>query len=130
MKTLKILIAVSLFMIASTNLAKADERSSILKRSVELAPSVWESSEIQTPMSLRFIKAKFAFVPVAAFVWGQPSEVPVEITMIPVAPLTFAYHTDEIPTGLEYIKVKNALVPVAPFVLGDAHAEAPELPRK
>ncbi len=126
MKTLNTLIAASLLVIGSAGFARADIHRSEKNLNVPAAPSVWEASEIEAPEALKFLKAKSAFVPVAEFVWGNPSEVPASVTMVPVAPFTTGDSDESAPEGLAFIKAKSAFVPVAPFVFGepiDAPAE-------
>ncbi len=120
MKTLNTLLALSLLVISTASFAATDDKRSEKNANVPVAPSVWESSEIETPELLKFLKAKNAYVPVAEFVWGNASETPANISMVPVAPFTFGDSTENAPEELAFIKAKSALVPVAPFTWGDA----------
>jgi hypothetical protein len=97
------------------------------KSNVPAAPSVWEGAEIEAPESLKFLKAKNAFVPVAVFSWGDSSEAPENILMVPVAPLVYGDSTEEAPEELGFIKIQSAVFPVAPFVWGDASVEPGEI---
>lgn len=123
MKTLNTLLTLSLLVIGSASFAKADDETADRKSNVPAAPSVWESSAIETPEFLIYLKAKNAHVPVAEFVWGNPAEEPSTITMVPQAPFTLGDPADEAPQELEYIKAKFSLVPLAPFVWGDVSEE-------
>jgi len=123
MKTLNTLLTLSLLVIGTATFANTDDKVTEKNSNVPMAPSVWESSKIETPELLKFVKAKNAFVPVAGFVWGNPSETPANFLMVPVAPFTVGDSTEDAPEELAYIKAKSALVPVAPFVWGDSYEE-------
>ncbi len=130
MKTLNTLIAASLLLIGSAGFAKANTERPEKNLNVPAAPSVWEAAEIEVPESLKFIKAKSAFVPVAEFVWGDPSEVPASVLMVPLAPFVAGDSDDSAPDHLAFVNPKLALVPVAPFVFGEAGDAPVELSGK
>ncbi len=119
MKTLNTLLTLSLLVIGTASFATADDKRTDKNSNVPMAPSVWESSEIETPELLKFVKAKNAFVPVAGFVWGNPSDAPANVLMVPVAPFTLGDPTEDAPEELAFIKAESTIVPVAPFVWGD-----------
>lgn len=123
MKTLNTLLTLSLVILGASSFANTDR----IKSNVPAAPSVWESPLIEAPASLKYIKAKNAFVPVAAFELGDPSEVPTTLLTVPVAPIDYGNSNEEVPVHLGNIKAKFAFVPVAPFVWGDPSTETVEL---
>lgn len=124
MKTLNTLISLSLIVISTASFASTDVNRSEENTKIPVAPSVWESPEIEAPESLKFLKAKNAYVPVSSFVWGDPSEAPAILTIVPVAPFVLGGSMENTPEELSFIKAKYAHVPVAPFIWGDP-SEAP-----
>ena len=75
----------------------------------------WNDTAIETPVNLKYVKARYAMVPLAEFVWGSPAEaVPSELlkTIVPLASKVWNDQSIEIPEGLDTIKAKYALVPV------------------
>ena len=125
MKTLNTLLTLSLLVVSTASYAISDGNE---KRSkVPTAPTVWENSEIEVPEVLKFIKAKNAFVPVADFVWGNPSEAPEKLSIIPLAPFVYGHSNEDVPEELGFVKAKFATVPVAPFVWGEASDEPVEI---
>ncbi len=75
----------------------------------------WNDTAIETPDHLKNIKAKYAMVPLADFVWGSADEAaPSELlkTTVPVASKVWDDQSIEIPVGLDSIKARYALVPV------------------
>jgi len=124
MRTLNTLLTLSLLVISTASFATSDGNKSEKNTNVPVAPSVWENSEIEAPESLKFLKAKNAHVPVAGFVWGDPSDVPAHLSMVPVAPFVSGDPMENAPVELAFIKAKSALVPVAPFAWGNP-SEAP-----
>jgi len=92
-----------------------DYRNNFIGSLVPVSPRIWETTDIEVPENLKFIKAKTALVPVAEFVLGNPDEVaPIELLManVPVPAKIWDEETSEIPEGLQNIKAKYALVPV------------------
>lgn len=116
MKTLNTLLTLSLLVICKASFAMTDGNCSEKNTNVPVAPSVWEGSDIEAPESLKFLKAKNAYVPVANFVWGDPSESPTPTSLVAVAPSVYSDSLEKAPEELGFIKAKYALVPVAPFV--------------
>jgi hypothetical protein len=104
MKILTTLLTLSLLVISATSFAVSDDNKSSKKSNIPVAPSVWEGAEIEVPELLKFIKAKNAFVPVAGFVWGDPSEAPGNILMVPVAPFVYGESTEKAPEELKNVK--------------------------
>ena len=127
MKTLTTLLTFSLLALSTASFAVSDDSRLERKSNVPAAPSVWEGSEIEAPESLKFLKAKNAFVPVAVFSWGDSSDAPENILVVPVAPLVYGDSTEEAPEELGFIKIQSAVFPVAPFVWGDASVESGEI---
>lgn len=127
MKTLTTLLTFSLLALSTASFAVSDDSSLEKKSNIPAAPSVWECDEIATPESLKFLKAKNAFVPVAVFFWGDSSEAPENVLMVPVAPFVYGEPTEKAPEELGLIKIRSAVVPVAPFVWGDVSTEPGEL---
>jgi hypothetical protein len=119
MKTLNTLLTLSLLAISTACFATLDGSKPEKNMNVPVAPSVWESSQIEAPESLQFLKAKNAHVPLAGCVWGDPSDAPAHLSMVPVAPFVFGDSMENAPEELTFLKAKCALVPVAPFVWGD-----------
>lgn len=119
MKTLNTLLTLSLLLVGHATFAGSDGKKSDTKSNVPVAPSVWNGPVIEAPSSLKFIKAKNAFVPVASFELGNPSDVPTALLTVPAAPIIFGDSDEDIPENLAYIKAKFAFVPVAPFIWGD-----------
>lgn len=76
MKTLNTLLTLSILVISSASFANTDDKRAEKNSNVPTAPSVWESSQIETPELLKFIKAKNVFVPITDFEWGNPSDLP------------------------------------------------------
>ena len=92
-----------------------DYRNNFIGSLVPVSPRIWETTDIEVPENLKFIKAKTALVPVAEFIMGNPDEVaPIELLManVPVPAKVWDEETTEIPDGLQNIKAKYALVPV------------------
>lgn len=89
-----------------------DDKKTVKSSFVPLSPRNWDDMDLVVPENLKFIKAEFAQVPLAAFVWGNPDDkVPAElyidqaITMIPIAPIVW----DTIaPEGAQNIKSSKA----------------------
>ncbi|MDP3467208.1 MAG: hypothetical protein Q8S11_02665 [Daejeonella sp.] len=87
---------------------------------VPVSPRNWSAIEHEVPENLKFVKAKSALVPVAAFVWGNPdAEAPAELAKgyrmhyVPVlAKVWDEPALVEVPENLGLIKAKFALVPV------------------
>lgn len=127
MKTLTTLLTFSLLALSTASFAVSDDSRLEKKSSIPAAPSVWEGDEIVAPESLKFLKAKNAFVPIALFSWGDSSEAPENVLMVPVAPFVYGDSTEKAPEELRLIKIQSAVVPVAPFVWGDASTEPGEL---
>ena len=127
MKTLTTLLTFSLLALSTASFAVSDDSRLERKSNVPAAPSVWEGAEIEAPESLKLLKAKNAFVPLAVFSWGDSSEAPENILMVPVAPLVYGDSTEEAPEELGFIKIQSAVFPVAPFVWGDASLEPGEI---
>lgn len=71
------------------------------KRMVANTPLVWGSAQEAAPVELRFVKAKYAKIPLDPFIWGSPED------------------------KLEMSSFINLNVPVAPFVLGNPDKEVP-----
>ena len=127
MKTITTLLTFSLLALSTASFAVIDDSRLEKKSNVPAAPSVWEGAEIEAPESLKLLKAKNAFVPVAVFSWGDSSEAPENILMVPVAPFVCGDSTEEAPEELGFIKIQSAVFPVAPFVWGDASVEPGEI---
>lgn len=75
----------------------------------------WNDAATEIPENLKYVKAKFARVSVAEFVWGSPDEtVPADLmkAVVPVAAKVWDDSTVEVPEELSNIKAKYALVPV------------------
>ena len=127
MKTLTTLLTFSLLTLSTASFAVSDDSRLDRKSNISAAPSVWEGAEIQAPESLKFLKAKNAFVPVAVFSWGDSSEAPENILMVPVAPFVYGDSTEEAPEDLGFIKIQSAVFLIAPFVWGDESVEPGEI---
>ena len=127
MKTITTLLTFSLLALSTASFAGLDDSRLERKSNVPAAPSVWEGAEIEAPESLKLLKAKNAFVPLAVFSWGDSSEAPENILMVPVAPFVCGDSTEEAPEELGFIKIQSAVFPVAPFVWGDASVEPGEI---
>lgn len=119
MKTINTFLTLSILVLSTTSFAVADGIRSETKSNVPIAPSVWGNAEIEVPESLKFIKAKNARVPLADFVWGDPSEEPANLLMVPLAPFVYGDSYEDVPQELNFVKGKFATVPVAPFVWGN-----------
>ena len=92
-----------------------DYRNNFIGSLVPTSPRNWETTDIEVPENLKFIKAKTAQVPVAEFILGNPDEAaPIELLMskVPVLAKIWEEESIEIPEGLQNIKAKYALVPV------------------
>lgn len=75
----------------------------------------WNDSVIEVPENLKYVKAKYALVPVPEIVWGNAGEaVPSELlkSAVPVASKVWDDQSIELPEGLDNIKARFALVPV------------------
>lgn len=128
MKTLTTLLTLSLLALSTASYALSDGNE---KRSkVPVAPNVWENSQIEVPESLKFLKAKNAYVPFADFTWGDPSGAPEQLLMVSLAPFVFGDSQEEAPEELGFIRAKYATVPVAPFVWGEASDEQVDITLK
>lgn len=82
---------------------------------VSVSARNWNDTAIETPVNLKYVKARYAMVPLAEFVWGSAGEAaPSELmkTIMPVVSKVWDDQSIEIPEGLEAIKAKYALVPV------------------
>jgi len=106
MKTIKTLTyAVLMLLSFSAFAAGSDSKLSPEhpKYVVANAPLVWGDSLELPPIELEFVKAKYAKVPLAPFVWGSPED-----------------YTD--------ISASQSLsVPVAPFIFGNPDEQVPEI---
>lgn len=120
MKTLNTILTLTILTLSTATFAISGDNRPEKNSNIPAAPSVWEEAEIEAPESLKFLKAKNAFVPLAVFAWGNPSEAPENILMVPVAPYVYSDSREDAPEELEFIKIKSAVVPVAPFVWADA----------
>ncbi len=118
MKTLNNLLTISLLILSTASYAVSDGNEKSSK--VPVAPAVWENSDIEVPESLKFVKAKNALVPLANFVWGDPSEAPEQLILVPLAPFFYCDSNEQAPEELGFIKASFCNIPVAPFVWGDA----------
>ncbi len=132
MKTISALT--TLIMITLALNTSADDKTKNVEgnrnRSVSVAPFVWGEAQAAVPAELRYVKAKYALVPVAPLVFGNPED---ELSLedkiklsIPVAPFIWGDPGD-VPTELGLLKAANAGVPVAPFVWGRPDDSIPEI---
>lgn len=137
MKTIFVLSTALLFAFSVNTQAgnkKSDSLNEVSKSMISPAPLVWGSPDDQIPEYLKFVKARFAKVPVAPFIWGSPDEIVESVNStknlknmkVPVAP--FVWGTPEVGDieSLKNIRAKNADVPQAPFVLGNPDDAAPQ----
>ena len=108
MKILNAFLTASLLISNIAGFANSDGIASKKGATLPSAPGVWENSEIEIPQSLKFLKAKYAHVPVADFLWGNPSEVPVHLNMVPVAPFEIGNAMENAPKELDFIKARYA----------------------
>ncbi|MEJ7778739.1 MAG: hypothetical protein WKF68_04035 [Daejeonella sp.] len=123
MKSITIQLTFSLLVASTLSFANEDGIKSVKNSAVPVADYVWEASQAEVPLELKFLKAKSAFVPVAGFVWGSPSDTPDVLNKVAVPAYVLTENNETVPEGLAFIKAKS--VPVAPFVTGDPLAEAP-----
>lgn len=86
---------------------------------IPVSPRDWTTIDLEVPENLKFIKAKYALVPFAVFVWGNPdAEAPSELAKdyrtfyVPVPVKIWDESVMEVPESLGFIKAKLALVPV------------------
>ena len=106
MKTIKTFGSAILILLSmSTFVAHADSKPAEdhPRHLVAHAPTVWGNPDELAPLELGFVKAKYAKVPLAPFVWGKPLD------------------------KTEIQSFINLKVPVAPFVLGSPDKELPEI---
>lgn len=125
MKTiLNTLIALFILFLNTESFAKVkhmdDHSTNCMHSFVPVSPRNWTANDLEVPENLKFVKAKLALVPVAAFVWGNPDvDAPAELVKdyrtfyVPVPAKVWQENAvDEVPASLGQIKAKFALVPV------------------
>ncbi len=125
MKSLNTLSTLVLLLLSTLSFANEDGSKCVKNSSVPVTDYILEASEAEVPSGLKFLKAKSAFVPVAEFVWGNPSDVPSDLNQVPVPAYILEYEDEPAPIELAFVKAKSAFVPVAPFITGDPAADAP-----
>ena len=112
----------------------ADDRTKNFERhrnrSVSVAPFVWGEAQTDVPAELGYVKAKYALVPVAPLVFGNPED---ELNLedkiklsIPVAPFIWG-NPGIIPIELGLLKAANTGIPVAPFFWGSPDDCIPQI---
>jgi len=101
---------------------------------IPVSPRDWTANDLEVPETLKFIKAKYALVPLAEFVWGNPDEeVPAELAKnyrtfyVPVPAKVWDESAMEIPESLGFIKAKFALVPVPSKKWNDVEISTDEI---
>lgn len=118
------------------NVKSMDEHSTNCMHSfVPVSPRDWQTTDLEVPENLKYVKAKNAFVPVAEFVWGNPdAEAPAELLndyrtfIVPVPVKKWDEPAmNEVPESLSFIKAKFAMVPVPGKVWSDIEISADEI---
>ena len=139
MKTiLNTLIALFIIFLNTESFSKEKVMDDHTKKSVKsyipVSPRNWTIGDLETPDHLKFVKAKYALVPVAEFVWGNPyTEVPAELAKdyrtfnVPVPAKVWDEGAMEIPESLSLIKAIFALVPVPTRVWNNIGISADEI---
>ncbi len=101
---------------------------------IPVSPRDWTANDLEVPETLKFIKAKYALVPLAEFVWGNPDvEVPAELAKdyrtfyVPVPAKIWDENSIEVPESLGFIKAKLALVQVPAKVWDSIEISADEI---
>lgn len=116
MKTILHTLIALLIALMNTESFSAEKYSSEkVNNRIPVSARNWNDSAIETPENLKYVKAKYALVPVPEFVWGNAGEsVPSELLRraVPVASKVWDDQSIEVPEGLDNIKAKFALVPV------------------
>ena len=130
MKTLNTFLTLSLLVFSSASFAVTNDNRTEIRSKVPVALSVWQNAEIDVPELLKYVKAKNARVPVTGFVWGDPSEAPAQLLMVPLAPFDYGDSDEEAPQELGFVKARFANVPLAPFDLGDPTDRSVEISLK